>query len=147
MINKESKMARRNKNGIIGFLYFIFGLVLFIFGIFNTDKISEFNRYTTNSSMKEADYVKAYCKGTIEYQLPDRTRVDCLTDEYAIEFDWAKKWAESIGQALYYSKMTGKKPAVAIIIKNPEERIYIDRIKKVDPELKIFEIKAENYIE
>ena len=28
--------------------------------------------------------------------------------------DFAKKWAESIGQALYYSKMTGKAPAVAI---------------------------------
>ena len=139
-------MSKRRKNGIVGFIYFIFGLILFILGIFNTDKIAEFNQYST-SSMKEADYVNAYCKGIIEYQLPDRTRVDCLTDEYAIEFDWAKKWAESIGQALYYSKMTGKKPAVAIIIKNSEERIYIERIRKVNPELKIFEIKAENYVE
>lgn len=140
-------MARRTKNGIIGFLYLIFGIIAFVFGFFNSDKIYEFSQNPIKSTMKEADYVDAYCKGTVEYQLPDRTRVDCLTEEYAIEFDWAKKWAESIGQALYYSKMTGKKPAVAIIIKNPEERIYINRIKKTDPNIKIIEIKAENYTE
>lgn len=140
-------MSRRKRSGLIGFLYLIFCIIGVIFGLFNTDKISEYTRNSIKSSMKEADYVNAYCKGIIEYQLPDRTRVDCLTDEYAIEYDWAKKWAESIGQALYYSKMTGKKPAVAIIIKNPEERIYIDRIRKVDSNIKIFEIKSEDYKE
>ena len=97
--------------------------------------------------MKEGDYVNMYCKGIIEYKLSDRTRVDCLTDEYTIEYDWAKKWAESIGQSMYYAKMTGKKPAVAIIIKSPYERIYIKRIEKANPDIKIFEIKAENYKE
>ena len=98
----------------------------------------------------ESYYVNQWCTsdfGRKEAILWDLTRVDCLAKDYAVEFDFAKKWAESIGQALYYSKMTGKKPAVAIIIKNPEERIYINRIKKVDPELKIFEIKSENYVE
>lgn len=94
---------------------------------------------------KEADYVKAYCKGEIEYRLPDNTRVDCLTEEYAIEFDWAKKWAESIGQSLYYAKMTGKKPAVAIILKKNKDRKYIERIKKVDKGIMIFEILAKDY--
>ena len=88
--------------------------------------------FEQKAKYKEADYVNAYCKGIIEYQLPDKTRVDCLTDEYAIEFDYAKKWAESIGQSLYYAKMTGKKPAVAIIVKKPTDKIYIERIKKVD---------------
>lgn len=37
----------------------------------------------------------------MEYVLPDRTRVDCLTDEYAIEIEFAENWAESIGQAMY----------------------------------------------
>jgi hypothetical protein len=55
-------------------------------------------------------------KGQIEYVLFDKTRVDCLTNEYAIEVDWAKKWAESIGQSLYYAKITEKKPAVALIV-------------------------------
>ena len=96
---------------------------------------------------KEKEYVKAYCKGTTEYVLPDRTRVDCLTDEYAIEFDWGYKWAESIGQALYYAEMTDKKPAVAIILKNPKDKRFIERIKKAKPDLTIFEIKAKNYNE
>ena len=95
---------------------------------------------TTN--YKEKDYVNAYCKGQIEYRLPDRTRVDCLTDEYAIEFDWGYKWAESIGQSLYYAKMTGKKPAVGLILKSPKDIRYIERINKVDKNIKVFKIKA-----
>lgn len=93
----------------------------------------------------EADYVNAYCNGQIEYELKDFTRVDCLTDEYAIEFDWGKKWAESIGQSLYYAKITGKKPAVAIIVKSPKDDFYIKRIKLVDKNIKIFRIKALDY--
>ncbi|MCD4667316.1 MAG: hypothetical protein K8R44_01770, partial [Sulfurimonas sp.] len=54
--------------------------------------------------------------GEMEYILQDRTRVDCLTDEYAIEVDFAKKWAEGIGQSLHYAHMTGKKPAVGFIM-------------------------------
>ena len=80
--------------------------------------------------------------GKIEYRLPDKTRVDCLTDEYAIEFDWAKKWAESVGQSLYYAKMTGKKPAVAIIMKSIEDERFIKRIETIDKNIKIFKIKA-----
>lgn len=80
-----------------------------------------------------------------EDELSDRTRVDCLTDDYAIEFDYAKKWAESIGQSLYYAKMTGKKPAVAIIIKKTSDKRYIERIKKVDKNIKIFVIKSIGY--
>lgn len=96
---------------------------------------------------KEADYVKAYCNGQVEYVLPDKTRVDCLTDEYAIEFDWGKKWAEGVGQSLYYANITGKKPAVALIIKSQKEQKYVKRIEKADKDIKIFVIKAKEYKE
>lgn len=86
-----------------------------------------------------------YCTGQIEYVLPDKTRIDCLTDEYAIEYDYAKKWAESIGQSLYYAKMTGKKPAVAIIVADSSELKYVNRIKTVDKGITIFEIPAVDY--
>lgn len=69
-------------------------------------------------------------KGTMEYVLFDRTRVDCLTDKYAIEVDFAKKWAESIGQALYYADVTNKEPVVALIVGKDDER-YIERVKRV----------------
>ena len=71
-----------------------------------------------------------------------KTRVDCLTDYYAIEFDWAKKWAESIGQSMYYAKMTEKLPAVAIIMRSPIDEKYIRRIIKANNNITIFKIQA-----
>ena len=50
--------------------------------------------------------------GIEEYELTDKTRIDCLTDEYAID----NKWAELIGQALHYSIQSGKKPKVVLIL-------------------------------
>lgn len=99
---------------------------------------------TVPNKMHEKDYVNMYCTGIKEYTLPDKTRIDCLTDEYAIEFDYAKKWAESIGQSLYYAKKTGKKPAVAIITSGEQDMKYINRIKETDERITIFEIPVIN---
>ncbi len=149
MLKSIIMTRRKRKINFITLLFIIIGVIISLFiapESFNTNNSTK-NNIIKKSHLKEADYVNMYCKGIIEYQLPDRTRVDCLTDEYAIEYDWAKKWAESIGQAMYYSAMTGRKPAVAIIIKNPYERVYIERIKKANPNIQIFEIKTENYKE
>ena len=69
--------------------------------------------------------------GEMEYVLEDRTRVDCLTDEYAIEVDFAKKWAESIGQSLFYAQMTGKKPAIGLIVDRKKEQRYVKRLNLI----------------
>ena len=48
----------------------------------------------------EAEYQKAWCDkrgGVMEYELPDKCRVDCLLPDMAVEFDFANKWAECIG--------------------------------------------------
>ncbi len=93
----------------------------------------------------ESYYVNQWCTadfGRKEAVLWDMTRVDCLAKDYAIEFDFAKKWAESIGQALYYSKMTGKKPAVAIILTSPTDYRFVKKIERLDNGIKIFLIKA-----
>lgn len=126
------------------FFYIIFLFFSIVLVLACTLKEPEFPQ---KEKYHEADYVKAYCNGQIEYELKDLTRVDCLTDEYAIEFDWGKKWAESIGQSLYYAKMTGKKPAVAIIVKSLKDDYYISRIRLVDKNIKIFRIKALDYKE
>lgn len=99
------------------------------------------------NKLHEKDYVNKYCTGIKEYTLPDKTRIDCLTDEYAIEFDFAKKWAESIGQSLYYAKKTGKKPAVAIITSGEKDKKYLKRIQETDEHITIFEIPADEYYE
>lgn len=119
-----------------------------LFGIIFAVVTIYFNNSTYSSAKvnhfeyKEKDYVAQFCSGKIEYMLPDRTRIDCLTNEYAIEFDWAYKWAESIGQSLYYARQTGLKPAVAIIMKNPNDEKYIKRIEIAKPDMKIFKIHA-----
>jgi len=85
--------------------------------------------------------------GVMEQSLLDRTRVDCLTDEYAIEVDFAKKWAEAVGQSLYYALMTEKKPAIGLIVrdsKKDERRMKRLRVLAEKYHIKIFEIERED---
>lgn len=125
---------------LIIYLAFFIGI---IFSIIDNDNLTDNkSNVISNKKLTEKDYVNMYCTGIKEYVLEDKTRVDCLTDEYAIEFDYAKKWAESIGQSLYYSKKTGKKPAVAIITNGQNDLKYIQRIKDTDEKITIFEIPA-----
>ncbi len=88
-----------------------------------------------NHKYFEKDYQKVWCDkhcGSIEVILPDRTRVDCVTATHAIEFDFAPKWAESIGQALYYGEVLQKQPGIVLIIENLEkDQKYINRVKTV----------------
>ena len=84
--------------------------------------------------------------GVMEQSLLDRTRVDCLTDEYAIEVDFAKKWAEGVGQSLYYAAMTEKKPAVGLIVRDTDkDKRSIKRLEILAEKyaIKIFIIKRE----
>jgi hypothetical protein len=69
----------------------------------------------------EKDYQSYICKdmgGTMEHILPDKTRVDCLTDKYVIEVGFIDHKFEDVGQSLYYAIITGKKPMIATIIEN-----------------------------
>lgn len=96
---------------------------------FSISNISEAHTY------REVVYQHAWCSangGVEEFQNKDYTRVDCLTKKYAVEFDFANKWSESVGQALYYGIMTGKKPLVVLILENPQKQmIYYQRVKKL----------------
>ena len=82
----------------------------------------------------EKDYADAWCKasgGEREFVLRDNTRVDCLKKNYAIEFDFAGKWAESIGQALHYGRLTGETPAVVLIIEKPSDWNHYWKVRKI----------------
>lgn len=100
---------------------------------------------TMSPHMPESYYVNQWCSpefGRKEAVLWDMTRVDCLTKDYAIEFDFAKKWAESVGQSLYYAKMTNKSPAVVIILTKWSDMKYVKRIERLNNDIKIFLVKA-----
>ena len=102
------------------YLLFIFFLFYFNFPVYSSRLYSE--KY----------YQNAWCSkwnGRQEVKLIDSTRVDCITKNYAIEFDFAPKWAEAVGQSLHYSRMTGKKPAIILIIEKNEDFKYYHRVK------------------
>ena len=79
---------------------------------------------------REKHYQTEWCagKGKTEQVLPDRTRVDCLTDSHAIGFDWGRKWHEGIGQSLYYSVQTGKRAGVVLILTGRKQYKYWIRL-------------------
>ncbi|HXF44874.1 MAG TPA: hypothetical protein VNK91_02030 [Burkholderiaceae bacterium] len=72
-----------------------------------------------SSVAAEADYTKMWCaaqNGRVEVMLEDRTRADCITATHAVEVDFAPKWAEAIGQALHYARLTGKRAGILLIV-------------------------------
>lgn len=108
-------------------LLFLFVLSLFAFSAFAEDKIN----------LSEKDYQSHWCEennGIMEVVLDDGprgSRVDCLTETHAIEFDFIHKWPESLAQSQYYAKMTERKPGIVLIIKdknNPYNYVYIQRL-------------------
>lgn len=98
---------------------------------------------------KEIEYQQYWCNkhnGILEYELDDKTRVDCLTNNLAVEVDFANKWAECIGQALYYGIKTNKQPSCLLIMENGEKDLkYLKRLKCTaeHKKIKTFTIKPE----
>lgn len=77
--------------------------------------------------------------GKTEVVTQTGTRCDCLTDEYAIEFDFAHKWAESVGQSLDYAAHFQKKAGIVLIMEGEavdveqlSELLWLIREKKLD---------------
>ena len=144
-------MSRKKKNfaGKNRVLHFVVVFLLMLTGIYymglNYVPQKWYETQTMLPNQVESYYVNQWCTkdfGRKEAILWDMTRVDCLAKDYAIEFDFAKKWAESIGQSLYYSKMTGKAPAVALILTSPLDYRYVKRVERLDKGIKIFLVKA-----
>jgi len=94
----------------------------------------------------EKHYQEHWCKdhgGVTEYVLVDKSRVDCLTDTHAIEVEFAPKWKEAVGQALYYSIKTNRKPGIVVISENPEsDAKHIKRLRTVTEKygIELFEV-------
>lgn len=140
-------MARKRfQNKTIHFLVIIFFMATGIYYLgLNYVPKRLYETQTMKPKQVEAYYQNEWCTpdfGRKEVILWDMTRIDCLTKDYAIEFDFAKKWAESIGQSLYYAKLTKKEPAVVLILDAPTDYKYVKRIERLDSGIKIFLIKT-----
>jgi hypothetical protein len=69
----------------------------------------------------EKDWQRLYCSGMeLEHVLSSGGRIDCLGAHYAIEVDYVDKWAESIGQSLYYAQQTQRKPGIILLCPSSE---------------------------
>ena len=88
----------------------------------------------SSEKINERWYQERWCKlqkGEVEVRLKDNTRCDCLTSEYAIEIDFSRKWAEAVGQSLHYSRMTGKKAGILLIMQEEKDAKYLTRLNKL----------------
>ncbi len=101
---------------------------------------------TPANPTSESDYSDIIAKrigGEREVTLWDGSRADIVTDELAIEVDWAPKWQQAIGQALYYGIMTGKRPAIYLLVRDQRKELkYVLRCQvvcaKYDIELRTY---------
>lgn len=57
--------------------------------------------------------------------------VDCLTANYAIEVENAPKWHQAPGQAIWYSMLWGRKPAIMVIVRSLKEEKYLTELRKL----------------
>ena len=128
---------------------FVISLILIASGVlyFGLNYVPQkfYKTLVMRPGMNESFYGNQWCQsdfGKREFLLWDMTRVDCLTKDYAIEFDFAKKWAESIGQSMYYAKMTGNAPAVVLILTAPTDYRYVKRVERTNNDIKIFLVRA-----
>ena len=87
---------------------------------------------STQEKINEKWYQERWCAkqgGETEVQLRDKTRCDCLTDDHAVEVDFAPKWAEAIGQSLHYAKMTGGQAGILLIVEQHKDKKYLTRLQ------------------
>lgn len=85
----------------------------------------------------ESAYRDAWCMGDTEVRMPNGNRADCVTTNYAVEVEFAKKYHEGVGQALDYAQQTGKLPAILLIIETEKDWHYYNKLKP---------LAAEHYI-
>lgn len=81
---------------------------------------------------KEKVYQEYWCTkngGILEYKLPTQARVDCLLPNMAVEFDFAKKHSECLGQALEYGAYTKRRPVCVLILEREKDEKYLNRLR------------------
>ena len=92
------------------------------------------------SKQNEQYYQKLFAtsvNGELEVVLPDKARVDIVTKTHAIEVDFGPKWAESIGQSLYYANILNKRPGVVLVVSGNYEYRNVNRLLYVAKKYKI----------
>ena len=93
------------------------------------------------------DVIQKEIGGIKEYRLDDGTRVDLLFEDKACEIDWATKWAEGIGQSIYYGLKTERPPLVILLAKKDGWEKYRDRVEYCDIECWVYDTRTEDWVD
>lgn len=103
-----------------------------------------------HGKLYEADYQKSWANkhgGRTEVVVPNG-RVDIVTKTHAIEVEYARKWKNAIGQALWYSIQTNKKPGIVLILEKKSDRKYLvmleSTLKHAGLDVKVWEMDKSN---
>ncbi len=118
-------------------IYIVIFFFVFIFSAFSQH---------INKEVVYQEYFANVMYGATEFRLDDNTRVDILTEYYAIEVDFATKWAEAIGQALFYAAKTNTRPGILLIMEYETDTRYLERLLLVISEyiyIKIWTINSD----
>lgn len=84
----------------------------------------------SSAPLTERDYVERINRedfggmAQVEVRTPDGSRCDLVTADHAIEVDMASKWAEAIGQSLYYGIALNRHPVIYLVVKKAADRKY-----------------------
>ena len=109
-------------------------------GLFFTVKDLRADPLNDDLVVKDEDYwTQMWCyetnpfevRGDNEVILEDRGRIDCVIDEFVIEFDWPYKYQEAIGQCLRYSLRTGKRPGIVLLMRSAKDEKYWKSLQAV----------------
>ena len=88
------------------------------------------NLYAKNKKF-EKEYQAIDCKargGKTEVAIKGG-RIDCETKHFVIEYDFASKWAEFLGQVSYYSAVKDKFGFCILILENKKDYKYLKKLK------------------
>ena len=91
------------------------------------------------------DVIQQETGGEKEYRLDDGTRVDLLFPRQACEIDWADKWAEGVGQSIYYGLKTRRFPLVILLTKKDGWEKYRDRVEYCGIECWVFDTRTREW--
>lgn len=125
----------------------------FILIIISLTILSFINFKTPNTSYNQDNTERYYqlkiqeqIGGVTEYVLDDGSRVDLLLPNKAIEIDWDHKWAEGIGQSLYYGIKTSRPPVVLLLTDNQTNNKYSNKVRQCGVECWLFNIRTMELI-
>ncbi len=129
---------------IIGMIFLVV-VVGFVLGSLKKEETVFTSNYGTERWWQ--DVIQEEIGGQKEFRLDDGTRVDLLFPHQACEIDWATKWAEGIGQSIYYGLKTDRDPLVILLAKKDGWEKYRDRVEFCGVECWVFDTRIQGWVD